>query len=147
MKRGAAYTNFHDFAPVQYKYYTKIGLENVFNILHCHSHKKTSKMEKFCAEIIRRATHQTLASAGFEKSSRIGGDVLADVFKEYLMFLGKSAQEAATNAGRTKVNTTDILVAFEDLGINLEELREWAKTEGKVLGGYAGRKPTLKGIT
>ncbi|RIA84809.1 hypothetical protein C1645_831724 [Glomus cerebriforme] len=100
-------------------------------------------MEKFCAEIIRRATHQTLAAAGFEKSSRIGGDVLADVFKEYLMFLGKSAQEAATNAGRTKVNTTDILIAFEDLGINLEELKEWTKTEGKVLGGYAGRKPTV----
>ncbi|CAI2175066.1 6094_t:CDS:2 [Funneliformis geosporum] len=100
-------------------------------------------MEKFCAEIIRRATHQTLASAGFEKSSRISGDVLADVLKEYLMFLGKSAQEAATNAGRTKVNTADVLVAFEDLGINLEELREWSKTEGKVLGGYAGRKPTL----
>ncbi|CAB4469076.1 unnamed protein product [Rhizophagus irregularis] len=75
-------------------------------------------MEKFCAEIIRRATHQTLAAAGFEKSSRISGDVLADVFKEYLMFLGKSVQEAAT-------------------------MLEWTKTEGRVLGGYAGRKPTV----
>jgi histone H3/H4 len=122
-------------------------LENVFNIYLSFS-KETSEMEKFCAEIIRRATHQTLAAAGFEKSSRISGDVLADVFKEYLMFLGKSAQEAATNAGRTKVNTTDILITFEDLGINLEELKEWTKTEGKVLGGYAGRKPTvLKGTT
>ncbi|CAG8652368.1 4952_t:CDS:10, partial [Funneliformis mosseae] len=108
-----------------------------------YGNKKAKVQELYKNRFGKRATHQTLASAGFEKSSRISGDVLADVLKEYLMFLGKSAQEAATNAGRTKVNTTDVLVAFEDLGINLEELREWSKTEGKVLGGYAGRKPTI----
>lgn len=100
-------------------------------------------MDKFCAEYLRRSVHQALTSAGFEKSSRVAGEVFADVLKDYLLCLGKSAHERATNSGRIKTTSTDVLAAFEELGINVEELKEWSQNEGKILGKFLGPQPYL----
>ncbi|KAF0530528.1 phd-finger domain-containing protein [Gigaspora margarita] len=101
-------------------------------------------MDRFCSEILRRSVHQALASAGFEKSSKLGGEVLADVLKDYLLCLGKSAHEGAINSGRTKTTPTDVLAAFEDFGIKIDELKEWSQTDGKILGKYTGPLPQPK---
>ncbi|CAG8472147.1 1674_t:CDS:2 [Diversispora eburnea] len=100
-------------------------------------------MDKFCAEYLRRSAHQVLTSAGFEKSSRIAGEVFADVLKDYLLCLGKSTHERATNTGRIKVTSTDVLATFEELGINIEELKDWASSEGKILGKFLGPQPHI----
>ncbi|CAG8563220.1 12849_t:CDS:2, partial [Acaulospora colombiana] len=102
-----------------------------------------NSMDKFCTEYLRRSALQVLTSAGFEKTSRIAGEVFADVLKDYLICLGKSTQSSAINAGRVKSTSADVLAAFEDLGIDVEELREWAQTEGKNLGSYAGSQPLI----
>ncbi|CAG8499806.1 7339_t:CDS:2 [Cetraspora pellucida] len=101
-------------------------------------------MDKFCSEILRRSVHQALASAGFEKSSKLGGEVFADVLKDYLLCLGKSAHEGAIRSGRTKTTSTDVLAAFEDFGIRIDELKEWSQTDGKILGKYTGPLPQPK---
>ncbi|CAG8546997.1 30006_t:CDS:2, partial [Racocetra persica] len=90
------------------------------------------------------SVHQALASAGFEKSSKLGGEVFADVLKDYLLCLGKSAHEGAINSGRTKTTSTDVLAAFEDFGIKIDELKEWSQTDGKILGKYTGPLPQSK---
>ncbi|RHZ65022.1 hypothetical protein Glove_319g165 [Diversispora epigaea] len=100
-------------------------------------------MDKFCAEYLRRSAHQVLTSAGFEKSSRIAGEVFADVLKDYLLCLGKSAHECATNTRRIKITSTDVLAAFGELGINIEELKDWASSEGKILGKFLGPQPYI----
>ncbi|CAG8622091.1 7284_t:CDS:1 [Dentiscutata erythropus] len=101
-------------------------------------------MDRFCSEILRRSVHQALASAGFEKSSKLGGEVFADVLKDYLLCLGKSAHEGAINSGRTKTTSTDVLAAFEDFGIKIDGLKEWSQTDGKILGKYIGPLPQPK---
>nr|CAG8554104.1 6775_t:CDS:2 [Entrophospora candida] len=100
-------------------------------------------MEKFCSEIVRRGVHQVVAAAGYDKSSRISCDILTDVYKEYLMALGRSAQENANNVGRSVVNANDILQAFNEYKVNVNELKEWTENDGRALNGYSGVIPNV----
>src|SRR5689334_13694453 len=104
-------------------------------------------MEKFCSEIIRRGAHQVISAAGYDRSSKLSCEVLTDVYKEYLMALGRSAQENANNVGRSLINLNDILQAFDEYKVNVNELKDWVENDGKALNGYSGVIPNvLKGF-
>ncbi|CAG8435415.1 9134_t:CDS:2 [Ambispora gerdemannii] len=100
-------------------------------------------MDRFCASILNVATTQLIQQAGFKKTSRLGINVLSDVFGNYLELLAKTASNNAMHAGRSQINEFDVKTTFDTLNINIKELEEWVVNEksGKNRG-WCGADPS-----
>ncbi|KAF9526057.1 hypothetical protein CPB83DRAFT_795444 [Crepidotus variabilis] len=94
-------------------------------------------MESGAFKLLESATQRTLHAHAFSRSSSQASLVLSDLLARYLALLTSTCAKYAQHAGRSTMNVRDVLGVLEELGVNLEELNEFAATEGKELGRYA----------
>ncbi|KAG6820539.1 hypothetical protein H0H93_015710 [Arthromyces matolae] len=94
-------------------------------------------MEFAAVKLLESATHRTLHAQAFSRSSSQASLVLTDLLSRYLALLTSTCAKYATHAGRTNITVHDALGALGELGVGIDELREYAGSEGKELGRYA----------
>ncbi|KAG6915093.1 hypothetical protein DXG01_013472 [Tephrocybe rancida] len=94
-------------------------------------------MELASAKLLESATHRTLHAHAFSRSSTQASIVLTDLLSRYLALVAGTCAKYAGHAGRTGVTVHDALGALGEMGVGLEELKEYAGTEGRELGRYA----------
>ncbi|KAG6855968.1 hypothetical protein H0H87_008909 [Tephrocybe sp. NHM501043] len=94
-------------------------------------------METAACKLLESATHRTLHAQAFSRSSSQASMVLTDLLSRYLALVASTCAKYASHAGRTNITVNDALGALGDMGVELEELREYAGTEGRELGRYA----------
>lgn len=58
--------------------------------------------------------------------------VLVDCLARYMSFLAESAKEFAEHSGRSQITAFDVAHGLSDLGIDMEELKEWLTENGSV---------------
>lgn len=94
-------------------------------------------MENASLKLLESAVHRTLHAHAFSRTSAQAGGVLTDLLARYLGLVTGSCARYAAHAGRTSVSVHDALGALGELGVDVEELREYAGGEARELGRYA----------
>ncbi|KAG9082685.1 hypothetical protein FRC07_014131, partial [Ceratobasidium sp. 392] len=93
-------------------------------------------MEQTAHAHLHRATLRTLHSHSFTSSSSIAAHTLTSLFASYLDLLARSSVARANNSSRTGVGWNDVLGAMDEMGVGVEEMMSWCKSEA----GEIGRK-------
>ncbi|TFK48312.1 hypothetical protein OE88DRAFT_1737994 [Heliocybe sulcata] len=88
-------------------------------------------------KLLESATIRTLHAQNFSRSSTEAAHVLTDLLSRYLTTLSQSCKKYAEQAGRLNLSARDASCALEEMGVSVEELKEYCGTEGKELGRYA----------
>ncbi|KZT23044.1 hypothetical protein NEOLEDRAFT_1070346 [Neolentinus lepideus HHB14362 ss-1] len=88
-------------------------------------------------KLLDSATIRTLHAQNFSRSSTEAAHVLTDLLSRYLTLLSQSCKKYAEQAGRLNLSARDASCALEEMGVSIEELKEYCGTEGKELGRYA----------
>jgi len=70
---------------------------------------------------------------GFTAINQSAADSLADVIKEYIQEIGTRSHEYSELSSRTDSNFYDIKQAFQDMGVNLQELHHFATQTDEIL--------------
>ncbi len=94
-------------------------------------------MDNAAQKLLESATHRTLHASNFSRSSSQASLVLSDLLSRYLALLSSTCAKYAQHAGRTKLTPMDALSALDELGVSLDELKEYGSTEGIELNRYA----------
>jgi histone H3/H4 len=104
----------------------------------CHSALvRLEFMDVSTQKILESATHRSLHSQGFSRSSSQASLVLNDLLSRYLTLLTSTCAKYAQHAGRTGLTLRDALSALDELGAGVDELGEYASGEGHELRRYA----------
>jgi histone H3/H4 len=74
-------------------------------------------------------TLQVLSASSFNRASSSATNVLTDLLSRYLDLLALTCSQYAQHAGRTSANLYDALAALEEVGVDVNELMDWSKTE------------------
>ncbi|KAG7442800.1 uncharacterized protein BT62DRAFT_982303 [Guyanagaster necrorhizus] len=94
-------------------------------------------MDNAAQKLLESATHRMLHASTFSRSSSQASLVLTDLLSRYLALLSSTCAKHAQHAGRTKLTPMDALSALDELGVSLDELKEYGSTEGIELNRYA----------
>jgi len=86
--------------------------------------------------LIESSTYRTLHAHNFSRSSSQAAFVLSDLLARYLFILTSSCTKYAQHSGRMNLTIQDALSALEEMGVDLDELSDYCKTEGRELGRY-----------
>lgn len=90
-------------------------------------------------QILHTTTTRTLHAHHFNKSSSEATYVLSYVLSRYLTLLADTCARYAEHAGRTGVTMWDALAALNEIGVEIDELREFAEGEGKETVRYTAQ--------
>ncbi|KAJ7594115.1 hypothetical protein C8J56DRAFT_926008 [Mycena floridula] len=90
-------------------------------------------------KLLEAATHRTLHAHNFSRASTQASLVLTDLLSRYLTLLTSTCTKYAEHAGRTRLTPGDVVSSLEELGVSVDELGEYCRTEGSELGRYAIR--------
>ncbi|KAG9090167.1 hypothetical protein FRC06_001191 [Ceratobasidium sp. 370] len=93
-------------------------------------------MESTAYAHLHRATLRTLHSHSFTSSSSVAAHTLTSLFASYLDLLASSSVARANNSGRTGVGWGDVLGAMDEMGVGVDEMMGWCRSEA----GEVGRK-------
>ncbi|QRV99417.1 bromodomain associated protein [Ceratobasidium sp. AG-Ba] len=93
-------------------------------------------MEQTAHSHLHRATLRILHSHSFNSSSSVAAHTLTSLFASYLDLLAQSSVARANNSGRIGVGWGDVLGALDEMGVGVEEIMGWCKSEA----GEVGRK-------
>src|SRR5258708_7653967 len=111
-------------------------------------------MEEAIVGHLKLTIVRTLYSQGFTKSSAQTVAVLTDLVDRYLKLLVASCADFAYHAGQPSVNVYDALLAMEELGTTLDDVRDYCDAEAKDTQKYTATLPKssqeladLKGIS
>jgi histone H3/H4 len=96
-------------------------------------------MDSGTHKLLESATHRTLHANNFSRSSSQASLVLTDLLSRYLSLLSTTCTKYAQHAGRNGLTAWDAFCALEELGVSMEELKEYCATEGSELGRYTVR--------
>lgn len=91
------------------------------------------------AQILHTTTTRTLHAHNFSKTSSHATYVLTDILSRYLVLLSETCARYAQHAGRTGVTVRDAISALNEIGVDMEELREYAEGEAKELARYTAQ--------
>ena len=86
--------------------------------------------------LIESSTYRTLHAHNFSRSSSQAAFVLSDLLAKYLFLLTSSCTKYAQHSGRMNLTVQDALSALEEMGVDLDELSDYCRTEGRELGRY-----------
>ena len=78
---------------------------------------------------LHRATLRTLHSHSFTSSSSVASPTLTSLFASYLDLLARSCVARAQHAGRIGVGWKDVVGAMDELGVGMDEMSVWCKSE------------------
>lgn len=98
-------------------------------------------MEEAIAGHLKLTIVRMLYSQGFTKSSTHTVAVLTDLLDRYLKLLVASCTDYAYHAGRPSINVYDTLFAMEEMGTNLDDMRDYFDAEAKDTQKYAATLP------
>lgn len=83
---------------------------------------------------LHRATLRILHSHSFTSSSSVASHTLTSLFASYLDLLARSCVARAQHAGRIGVGWGDVVGAMDEVGVGLDEMGVWCKTEAGEVG-------------
>ena len=86
--------------------------------------------------LIESSTYRTLHAHNFSRTSSQAAFVLSDLLAKYLFLLTSSCAKYAQHSGRMNLTVQDALSALEEMGVDLDELSDYCRTEGRELGRY-----------
>lgn len=86
---------------------------------------------------LRAPIIKSLFSHGFTKSSTQTVYVLADLLDRYLKAVVGASAEFSSHGGRLSIAPHDVVLALEDVGTTLEDLRDYSNGEGKDAQRYS----------
>lgn len=89
--------------------------------------------DNFCFALLRITALQVLQSAGFESAHIDPTNILTDLLRNYVELLGATTSAYARLGGRATGNIWDVINGLEELGVDLNSLKEWLDEEGKAL--------------
>lgn len=96
-----------------------------------HQHEPDADtLSNFCQSMLRISTLHILQSAGYDSVQANPMKVLVDCLARYMSFLAESAKEFAEHSGRSQITAFDVAHGLSDLGIDMEELKEWLTENG-----------------
>jgi hypothetical protein len=90
-------------------------------------------VNNFCSTLLQTSTVQLLQAAGFESSQSSATHVLTNVFEDYICLLASTVSAYSHLSGRTTGNVWDVIDGFEELAIDLNDLKNWLSSESKSL--------------
>jgi hypothetical protein len=90
-------------------------------------------VNNFCSALLQTSTVQLLQAAGFESSQSSATHVLTNVFEDYICLLASTVSAYSHLSGRTTGNVWDVIDGFEELAIDLDDLKNWLSSESKSL--------------
>ncbi|KAH9921105.1 uncharacterized protein B0H18DRAFT_1021908 [Fomitopsis serialis] len=94
-------------------------------------------MDAGARRLLESVTHETLHAHNFARSSTQASGVLTDVLHRYLELLTTSCAKYAEHAGRLSLTLRDAVSALDELGLEVDELQEYAAGEGRDMARYA----------
>lgn len=94
-------------------------------------------MDNASQKLLESATHRTLHATGFARSSSQASLVLTDLLSRYLTLLTSTCAKYAQHGGRTRLSSLDAISALDEMGVSLDELKDFGSTEGLELNRYA----------
>lgn len=97
-------------------------------------------METNTFKLLESTTIKTLHAHSFTRSSTQASLVLTDLLSRYLSLLTSTCAQYAQHAGRTNLTARDALFALDEMGVNVDELSDYASVEGMELGRYAQQR-------
>ena len=98
-------------------------------------------MEEAIVGHLKLAIVRMLYSQGFTKSSTHTVAVLTDLLDRYFKLLVASCADYAHHAGRPSVNAYDTLLAMEEMGTTLDDMRDYCDVEVKDTQKYTAALP------
>jgi len=111
-------------------------------------------MEEAVVGHLKLTIVRMLYSQGFTKSSTHTVAVLTDLLDRYLKLLVTSCTDYAHHAGRPSFNAYDTLLAMEEMGTTLDDMRDYCDAEARDTQKYTATLPKsaqeladLKGIS
>jgi len=81
-------------------------------------------------QIVLSSVHRTLHAHHFARASSQASLVLADLLSRYLSVLTSTSAQYAEHAGRTGITAVDAFAALEEMGIPVDELKQYGQSEG-----------------
>lgn len=97
----------------------------------------TTGMDAGAKKLLETVTIETLHAHNFSRASTQATQVLTDLLSRYLLLLSATCAKYAEHAGRLRLTAQDTVTALEELGLGVEELREYCAGEGRELSRYA----------
>uniref|UniRef100_A0A061RDE3 Transcription initiation factor TFIID subunit 8 n=1 Tax=Tetraselmis sp. GSL018 TaxID=582737 RepID=A0A061RDE3_9CHLO len=88
-------------------------------------------MEEYSRAIARCAAAQISDAAGFEAVQESALDMVSELMLRFVSEIGAASHSYAELAGRTDTNVFDVLHALQELGMDLEQLRDHIDTEAE----------------
>jgi len=98
-------------------------------------------MEEAIVGHLKLTIVRMLYSQGFTKSSTHTVAVLTDLLDRYLKLLVASCADDAHHAGRPSINAYDTLLAMEEMGTTLDDMRDYCDVEAKDTQKYTATLP------
>ncbi|PCH43064.1 hypothetical protein WOLCODRAFT_138184 [Wolfiporia cocos MD-104 SS10] len=96
-------------------------------------------MDAGARKALDNVTQCTLHAHGFSRASSLAAATTTDVLARYLALLTSTCAKYAEHAGRLSLSIRDAASALDELGVGVDELREYATTEGRDVARYAVR--------
>lgn len=81
--------------------------------------------EAYARQIARVAAGQLAEISGFESVQESAVDILGDLLLRYMDEVASGACGYAELAGRSDANVHDVLMSLDNLGVMVEELRDY----------------------
>ena len=97
----------------------------------------TTGMDAGAKKLLETATIETLHANNFSRASTQATQVLTDLLSRYLSLVASTCAKYAEHAGRLRLSARDAVSALGELGLDVQELSEYATTEGRELTRYA----------
>lgn len=94
--------------------------------------------EQFVGAQLRRLTSRIVHAHQFNKASSNAVDIIVDLLSRYLELLAGTCAQYAQHTGRTGANALDAVVALQELGLDVDELKDWCERDGLELAKYTG---------
>merc|ERR1712166_1736347 len=88
--------------------------------------------DTYCRGILRVMVGQGLEKLEFDSVSAASRDTLTDILQAYIEELGHVSHNASELANRTEANAHDVLVAFDDCNLSLQDLRAYCDESDEI---------------
>merc|ERR1712166_397735 len=88
--------------------------------------------DTYCRGILRVMVGQVLEKLEFDSVSAASRDTLTDILQAYIEELGHVSHNASELANRTEANAHDVLVAFDDCNLSLQDLRAYCDESDEI---------------
>ena len=88
-------------------------------------------MDSAANALLESVTQKALYAYNFNRASTQASHVLTDLLARYVSLLTSTCARYAEHAGRTFIAVPDAILALDEPGVSVEELRDYAQGDGR----------------